>query len=40
MVFHPSRCELIVVRIDAVVLAMVAMVEMVDTVMACGAQMY
>jgi hypothetical protein len=40
MVFHPSRCELTVVRIDAVVLAMVEMVEMVNTVMACGAQMY
>jgi hypothetical protein len=34
MVFHPSRCELTMVRIDAVVWAMV---EMVNTVMPCHA---
>jgi hypothetical protein len=38
MVSHPSRCELTVVRIDAVIWAMVGMVEMVNTVMACGAR--
>jgi hypothetical protein len=37
VVFHPLRCELTVVRIDVVVRAMVGMVEMVNTVMACGA---
>jgi hypothetical protein len=36
MVFHPSRCELTMVRIDAVVWANVGMVEMVNIVMACG----
>jgi hypothetical protein len=34
MVFHLSRCELTVVMIDVVV----GMMEMVNTVMACGAQ--
>jgi hypothetical protein len=38
MVSHPSRCELAVVRIDVVVWSMVGMVEMVNTVMTCGAQ--
>jgi hypothetical protein len=36
VVFHLSRCELTVVRIDDVVSAMVGMVEMVNTVMSCG----
>jgi hypothetical protein len=35
VVFHLSRCELIVVRIDDVVRARVGMVEMVNTVMTC-----
>jgi hypothetical protein len=38
VVYHPSRSELTVVRIGDVVLAMVGMVEMVNTVMACGAR--
>jgi hypothetical protein len=38
MVFQPLRCELTMLRIDAVIWAMVGMVEMVNTVMACGAQ--
>jgi hypothetical protein len=32
IVFHPSRCELTVVRIDAVVCAKVGSVEMVKSV--------
>jgi hypothetical protein len=38
MVSHPSRCDLTVVRIDVVVWATVGMVEMVSTIMACGAR--
>jgi hypothetical protein len=37
IVTHHSRCDWTVVRIDAVISAMVGMVEMVDTLMACGA---
>jgi hypothetical protein len=32
LVFHPSRCELTVVRFDVVVCAKVEMVEMVKTI--------
>jgi hypothetical protein len=38
MVSHPLGCDLTVVRIDAVIQAMVRMAEMVNTVMACGAR--
>jgi hypothetical protein len=40
MVSHLSRCELTIARINVVVWAMVGMVEVVNTVMACGARIY
>jgi hypothetical protein len=36
LVFHPSRCEFTVVRIDVVDCANIGMVEMVNTIVACG----
>jgi hypothetical protein len=36
VVFHPSRCELTVVRINDVVRVRVGIVKMVNTVMVCG----
>jgi hypothetical protein len=40
MVFHLLRCELTMVRIDVVFWAVVGMVEMVNTIMACGARIH